>query len=481
MTNDLWVVLPILIPVVGAFLVYLLARLATATNQQLALSTSMIFGAALVALVHLSGVSDEEGLSWMITSSSMVTLQVDRGTIFVSGIALFLGLCVAVYSGRYISLDRRFHTYYPLLLLLVTGIIGMVMVTDLFAIYLFCELMSVASYVLVAFRWQTDTAVEAGFKYLILGTVATLIMLLGTAWVYRETGQIDLPIEGTPGLWWQAGAACFVVGLALKSGIVPLHTWLPDAYGCAPSSVSALLAGIGSKSTLYVLVRVALGLQFEAVELGLVLILLSFLNMTVGNALALVQRNTKRMLAYSSIAQAGYIMFALGIGLRYGQADALRAGFFLLLGHAAMKALAFLSKGVCHYYVGTTRVPELRGTFQRLPLVAVLFSLALLGLAGFPPLAGFTAKWFVLSEVMAARDRLAYIGAALFLFNSLLSLGYYLPLIGHLFTPLPDDVENSPISLSRWMAIPMVVLAVLVLAMGVAPASWLGYADGIIK
>ncbi len=481
MTDDLWVVLPLLIPVVGAFLVYLLARLAMASNQKLALSTSAIFGAALIALVQLSRVSGGETMAWGGTLSGAVELQTDRGAMFVSGIALSLGLCVAVYSGRYISLDRRFHTYYPLLLLLVTGILGMVMVTDLFAIYLFCELTSIAGYVLVAFRRQTDTAVEAGFKYLILGTVATLIMLLGTAWIYRETGRIDLSIGGSPGLWWRAGAACFVVGLALKSGIVPLHTWLPDAYGRAPSSISALLAGIGSKGTLYLLVRVALGLEFGAAELGLTLILLSFLNMTVGNTLALVQRNTKRMLAYSSIAQAGYIMFALGVGLRYGRADALRAGFFLLLSHAVMKALAFLSKGVCHFYIGTTRVPDLRGTFQRLPLVAVLFSLALLGLAGFPPLAGFTAKWFILTEAVAAGDRLVYVGAGLFLFNTLLSLGYYLPLIGHLFTPLPEDADSSPIPISRWMVVPMVVLAVLVVAMGMAPAPWLVYAAGVIK
>jgi formate hydrogenlyase subunit 3/multisubunit Na+/H+ antiporter MnhD subunit len=304
-------------------------------------------------------------------------------------------------------------------------------------------------------------------------------MLLGIALVFRETGQLTLGIAQTErGLWLRAGSACLLVGLGLKSAIVPLHTWLPDAYGRAPGSVSAMLAGIISKSTLVLMLKVGLGLGLPAETLGLGLLLLSFLNMTLGNGLALVQTHTKRLLAYSSIAQTGYIMFSLGIGLRYGLPQALQAGMFLLLTHAVMKATAFLSKGVCHFYNDATLTTELRGTAQRLPLPALTFGLALAGLAGIPPLAGFVSKWFILTEGLRAADGLAYVGLGIFLLNSLLALGYYLPLIVRLFTPLPDGALEGTaerVKLSPWMALPLLGLGALIIAMGLNPGPWLAW------
>jgi multicomponent Na+:H+ antiporter subunit D len=322
--------------------------------------------------------------------------------------------------------------------------------------------------------------VEAGFKYLVLGSVATLTMLMGIAWIYRETGSISLPVDSQVGSWGRIGAACFLVGLALKSGIVPLHTWLPDAYGRAPSSVGAFLAGVASKSTLIVMVQVGLDLRMTPQDLGLFLIIFSFVNMTTGNLLALVQKNTKRLLAYSSIAQAGYIMFALGIGLRYDQPAAIQAGFFLLLAHAAMKGLAFMSKGVAHFYTGTTLIEELQGTIQQLPLVAYTFTLALLGLVGFPPLAGFGAKWMILSQALGPQEWFIYAGIALFLVNTVISLGAYLPLIINMFRPAVEESGRLRISISTWMVVPIVVLSLLVLVMGIYPGPWLAWATELL-
>ena len=460
---------------VGAFAVYLLARLTKPSNKALALCTAGVFGVALLTLVYLTAevnaAADPALTSWLVIGAT--ALRTTPAARFISGIALALGLCVTIYSGSYISLDRRYHIYYPLLLLLSVGLLGMVTAADLFTLYLFCELMSVASYVLVAFRRQTDTAVEAGFKYMILGSAATLAMLMGIAWIYRETGSIMMPVDTQIGPWGRVGAAVYLVGLALKSGIVPLHTWLPDAYGRAPSSIGAFLAGVISKSTLIVMAQVGLDLGLTPQDLGLFLIIFSFVNMTTGNLLALVQQNTKRLLAYSSIAQAGYIMFALGIGLRYEQPAAIQAGFFLLLAHAVMKGLAFLSKGVAHYYTGTTLIEELQGTFQRLPLISVTFTLALLGLVGLPPLVGFGAKWMILSEALSPQDWLITAGIVLFLVNTLVSLGAYLPVMVNLFRPGLDESARIRIPISVWMVAPIVVLAILVVAMGLYPTPWM--------
>ncbi len=478
MIGNVWVVLPLACLAGGAFAIYLVARLLISRNDLLALLTVLVFAAALVAVVILHFMTGLEDLPvWGRFGEGEAFLRADPGGLVIAGVALGLGLLVALYSGRYLALDRRYETYYPLLLLMVAGLVGMVLAADLFNLYMFCELMSVAAYVLVAFRRRLDTAIEAGFKYLVMGSIGTVTILMGISFVYRETGTLALSqTVGTPGIWMRAGVACFLVGLGIKSAIVPLHTWLPDAHGRAPSSISAMLSGIIIQSAFYTLIKVSLGLGFPAHDLGMLLIVLSLLNMTLGNGMALMQTYTKRLLAYSTIAQMGYVMLSVGIGLRYDVPVAIQAGFFLLLAHAVMKGVAFLCKGVCHFYCDATRIEDLHGTAIRLPLVAVAFSVALLGLAGVPPLAGFAGKWFILMGALRSSDTLGYVGLAVFLLNSLLALGYYLPLIGRLFTtPIAGEGAETlaRVRISPWMAVPIVVLGVLVLAIGLYPGPWL--------
>lgn len=500
MSGQIWVVAPLACLVVGAFAVYLLARLVPARpsrallrrlkvsdNAILASVSALFMTAALAALLVLSGLVSRANPSaghgarlpvWGCTEPGCAFLRAEPGAMVVIGIALGLGLLVTIYSGRYLALDKRYETYYPLVLLLLAGLSGMVLAGDLFNLYLFCELMSVAAYVLVAFRRQTDTAIEAGFKYLVMGSVGTVIMLMGISFVYREADSLALGASDAGAeLWTRIGAACLLVGLGIKSAIVPLHTWLPDAHGRAPSSISALLSGIVIQSAFYTLLKVSLGIGFDPEHLGLLLIGLSLLNMTVGNSMALVQTHVKRMLAYSTIAQMGYMMFSIGVGLRYDIPVAVQAGLFFMVGHAASKGLAFLGKGVSHFYCETTTVAELRGTAGRLPLVSAAMSVALGGLAAVPPLAGFAGKWFILVNVVRSGGVLAYAGLVVLVLNSLLALGYYLPLIASLFAPSPQHAEEGQgdrrILVSAWMAIPLLILGGLVIAIGVYPGPWL--------
>jgi multicomponent Na+:H+ antiporter subunit D len=152
----------------------------------------------------------------------------------------------------------------------------------------------------------------------------------------------------------------------------------------------------------------------------------------------------------------------------------------LMLAHAAMKGLAFLSKGVCHFYDHTTLVEQLRGTFRRLPLVAITFSIAIMGLIGIPPLAGFTGKWFILTQVWHAEDMWVYAGIVVFLLNTLLSLGYYLPILAMLFSPLPAQDTPPPVRISGWMIVPLVTLAILVIVIGVYPGPWWQWAENAL-
>jgi len=484
-TATLWVIVPLLCLGIGAFSIYVVGRLVTQQNVWLASLTTGVFLTALLAVVPLAMVTRQAVRSgaplpsWGSADPGSVILRSDPGALVIIGTALGLGALTAMYSGRYLSLDRRYKLYYPLLLLMVTGLCGTVLAADLFNLYLFCELMSIAAYALVAFRRHSRTAIEAGFKYLVMGSVGTLFFLVGVAMIYRVEGSIALPAvmpgaAESPGVWTRAGLTFFLVGLGVKSALVPLHTWLPDAHGRAPSSISAMLSGIIIQSALYALLKVCLGTGMPAQVLGTILIAVSLANMTLGNTVALTQIDAKRLLGYSTIAQVGYMLFGIGIGLRYSIPGAIQAGFFLLVTHGVMKALAFLSQGVCTFHLKTTTIAKLRGTAFRLPLVAVTFSVALGGLAGVPPLAGFISKWFILSEVLQPGEPLAYVGLAVFLLNTLVALGYYLPFTARLFTAPDPQAAPTPerIRISPWMAVPLVVGGALVMAIGLSPGPW---------
>jgi formate hydrogenlyase subunit 3/multisubunit Na+/H+ antiporter MnhD subunit len=244
-----------------------------------------------------------------------------------------------------------------------------------------------------------------------------------------------------------------------------------------------MLSGIVIQSVLYTAIKIGLSLGLPPHVLGTLLVVLAMLNMTLGNAMALVQTNTKRLLAYSSIAQTGYLMLGIGVGLKQGLPGAIQAGCLMLLAHTVMKAAAFLTKGICHFYTGTTDVAQLRGLARSQPLLGVCFSLALAGLAGVPPLAGFVAKWTTLTQSLQRANWLTHVAIVVFVLNGLVALGYYLTLIGTLFAqPAPDEIAAScprPARLSAWMVVPLVVLVVLMIAIGVYPAPWLQWSASV--
>jgi multicomponent Na+:H+ antiporter subunit A len=171
----------------------------------------------------------------------------------------------------------------------------------------------------------------------------------------------------------------------------------------------------------------------------------------------------------------GYIMFSIGIGLHYDIPQAIQAGFFLLLVHAFLKGLAFLSKGVSNYYCQAMTLDDLTGIASRVPAIGVTFSLSLAGLASLPPLVGFTAKWFVLSNALRAGGALAITGTVVFLVSSLVALGYYLPFMNKLFRR-STGVEK--LSVSAWMLAPMVVISLIIIAFSLHPAPWLAWVSG---
>jgi len=470
--------LPILILLGGAFLLFLISRLISSSQLSLGIMTVVLCMIAFGSLVYLFDQTGKAEASivqtqfWGSLGRGGSVLIATPWAVVFSGISLAVGICVILFASGSQEIITNRKQFFPLVLLSLSGLYGLMTAGDLFNIYLFSELLCISACGMIMVGRKSRGAVQAALKYLIMGSTATLMMLLGLALVYRESGQILMSaISGSAGLWGRIGAGCFVVGLGLKIGFVPLHGWLPDAYDYAPDAVSGLLAGVISISALFILPGIGLSLGLSGEELGLILILGSLLNMFVGNIVALTQKKSKRVLAYSSIAYTGYMMFSLGIGLYFNMPDALSATFFIFIGHAVMKSLAFLSLGLIKDEA--VRLSRGRELFSR-----IVFFISIAGLAGIPPLAGFIGKWVVIIEALKAKNILASLGIALFLINSLISLGYYLPMLRLVFaTESSRDVGSSKSQRMPFvMILSLVILGSLVLWIGIQPTNWMDWA-----
>jgi len=469
--------MPMLITGVGAIALYLVARLITRRNTVLASVTAVIYAVSLGVLIRLNAqVSESVWLPWAPDGATGDVFQADPGGMLIAMVVMGLGCAVAIYSGRYLALDQRYETYYPLLLLLTTGLTAMAMAVDLFSLYLSTVMASAASYVLVAFRRRTATAIEAGFKYLVMGSMGSLLVLAGIGYVLKGAGALQLPLANQSiSIWTTLGASLILFGYLVKAAVFPAHVWLPDAHGRAPSSISAMLSGIMVQTCLYAAVKVALGLGLPTRQLGWTLVIVSVPSMTVGNLLAMRQVFGKRLLGYSSIANVGYMALAIGLGLAYERPEPIAAALFLLVAHAAVKALAFLSKGVFHFFCDATLLTDLDGVSRRVPVAGVGFVMALASLVGVPPLAGFAAKLNLLSSFFALPRFGAVVAVAALVINTLLGTVYYLPLIGRVLRPVAET--EQPVTESAWMQAPIVLLSLLVLLLGVFPGLVLSQAQ----
>ncbi len=485
------VVLPIVILVGGSFGFTIITMVFRLKNRAAAVLTTLILLAALSALISSAGkISEPNQLAspfYGINRSGSVFLEMDYPGVFLGTTAILVGIFVTLYSGEYLSRDQRFVLYYPLILLTISGLLGLFFSTDLFNIFLLAELTTISTSALIAFRYQQEEAVREGFQYLIMSSLGAVFMMLGVYLAYRGSGTLSLSgISDAPGVFTRAGAGCFLIGFWIKAGVVPLHTWVPGVYSKAPSAISGLLAGVMSKSMLFLAPSVCLQLGMSSSELGLFYVLFAFLNMLLGSIRSLNQNNFRRFLAYSSIAQTGYLMFIVGIGFLYQLEAAFVAGLFLFLSVAIMKCLAFLTAGIYEYYLKISFVEDLKGVYRWKSLPAVTSSIALAGLAGLPLLAGFNGKWLVFSAVLKLSEPLALTGLALFLVSSVISLGGYLPILARQFqssstdrfVALPDLGKEK---ISFWMALPVILLAALVVLLGVFPAPGLSLIDWILN
>ncbi len=396
-------------------------------------------------------------------------LQVDYLPIFLSAIFIGLGLAAVVYSIRYMEKDAGKSLYYTLLLAMISGMIGVVFAGDLFTLYVFWELMSISSYVLVAFRKESWEPVEAGFKYLIMSAAGSATLLFGLSFLYGLTGTLSFQglsaalIASSQTPWLYVAAVFVLVGFGVKTAIVPLHTWLPDAHSAAPTPISALLSGIVIETGAYALLR-TFTTAFLSIQTQwfIVLAILSILTMTMGNLSALLQDDVKRLLAYSSIGHVGYILVGLTVATQIG----VTGSVLHIFNHALMKGAAFLCAGAIVYRVETRSLNDMAGVGRRMPFTAAFFAVSLFALIGMPPLNGFISELTLFTA--AANASVGWLGIAIIL-NSILSAAYYLRVLKALIQPKLSPAAFNAREAPVLMLIPIAVLIALIIIFGVYP------------
>ena len=409
-----------------------------------------------------------------------ILLRMDGLSLLLSAMVLGLGTLVALYSGPYLSKEAGQEKFYAMLLLMISMIIGLACATDLFNLWIWFEAMAVTSYLLVAFYREQPASLEAGFKYLVQNAAGSVLVVAGIGLVFASTGSLDLAhirSAASPSPLLLAAGALFVIGFGVKTALVPLHTWLPDAHSQAPSGISAMLSCIVIEAGLVAMLRAVGSLSSASSSWYLLLIGFGVLNMLVGNLMALQQKQVKRLLAYSSVAQIGYMLLGLGIAFYSGQIGGAQGGLFHLFNHGLMKGLAFLSSGVLLYalHIATGNhdpllIEDLAGAAKRYPLAALTLSLAVLGLGGLPPLAGFMSKWQIFAAGFETRNPMLewlVIFAAL---NSVLSLAYYVPLVNAMYRLELSARVKTGVRMPPLMAIPLVVLGLAVMILGTWPS-----------
>jgi multicomponent Na+:H+ antiporter subunit D len=363
-----------------------------------------------------------------------------------------VALACMIYATSYIGHLGGRGKFFALLLIMVAGLNAMLLTTDLFSLYVFLEVASIASYVLVAFGLEHD-GIESAIKYLLLSAVATSMILLAIALIYMNTGTLEfdtlkamLASQGTlPAIFLLPGAL-FIGGFGLKAALMPFHAWLPDAHPSAPAPISAMLSGVVIKvAGVYALARIFFYIFPSMEQVHTVFLILGTLSMIAGAVLAYFQRDFKRMLAYSSISQIGYIMIGLGLGNMLGLVGAL----FHVFNHALFKSLLFLNSGAVQYRLHTRDIEEMGGLENRMPVTSITSIFGMLSIAGVPPFNGFWSKLFIILGALAAGK---YVVAVLGILVSVFTLGYFLLIQRKVFfgklNVKWDDIREAPFAMS---------------------------------
>ncbi len=339
--------------------------------------------------------------------------------------------------------------FYSAFLLVFAGLIGISITGDAFNVFVFLEISSLSTYAIISMG-RDRRALHASFQYLIMGTIGATFILIGIAFMYVMTGTLNMgdlaqrlpAVADTSAI--RAGFAFITIGVGIKAAMLPLHQWLPNAYAYSPSVVSTFLAATATKVAIYVIIRFQLtifGIEFSLLDLPYdnILMFLGTLGVLGGSIYAIFQSNVKRMLAYSSIAQIGYILLAIGLASHAG----FTAALLHMFNHALIKGTLFMALGIIFFRFATTELSAMAGSGKTMPFTMAAFVIGGLSLIGVPGTAGFVSKWYLITALL---DASLWPVALLILVASILTVIYVGRVIEAVyFRPAPEETEYKKI------------------------------------
>ena len=445
----------------------------------LATAASLFFLIMLIKPVMLGG----EVIAYWMGGRSIAGGYAIGIALEVDALSLFFGLLIAtavfvscIYSISYMSHDDCVPQYYVLYCLLGGGVLGLVLSGDIFNMFVMVEILTFAAVALTAFRTKVYGALEAAFKYLVVGCMGSTAILAGVIMLYAQYHTLNLAQLGSmvPGTMNNATIVAFAllyIGFSTKAFIVPFHPLAADAHGAAPASISVLISGVLTKSGIYGIIRLTYFL-FQTLNLGTMQFMLVFVgsvSMFVCVTMALAQHDFKRLLAFHSISQIGYVLAAVGLSTALG----FSAGLYHAMNHTLFKGLLFLAAGAVLHETGTTDLGKLGGLSKKMPHTTVLFLVGAFSISGLPPFNGFASKWMVYQATYQKAVESGNIGFLLVtivaLITSVLTLASFVKVSQSVFFgQLPAEYENVK-EVPFGMRLAMGILAALCILTGLFP------------
>lgn len=468
----------VILPLATAFLIPIFGKLIKGFQKAL-LSLVLLF--LTVLTFYFLGNGIENSISYQVGGYEPVNgvpiaiyLVMDGLSAFLLLIINMIGFLSAVYAISYIRRYTAENNFYALLGLMIAGMNGVVLTGDMFNMYVFLEIGVIASYALVAFGIE-KTELEASFKYQVLGGLASLLILFAIGMLYWKTQTLNMAdisqilANSEPDFFLIFTQILLISGFGLKAAMIPFHAWLPDAHSSAPSPISAMLSGVLIKAIgVYAIIRLFFNVFVISYEISMLITVIGTLSMIIGGFLAIFQWDIKRMLAYSSISQMGYVFIGLGMGMillssggnKSIAALAIFGGLFHMVNHATFKGLLFLNAGAIEYTTGTRNMKMMGGLAKHLPITSSTSLGASMAIAGIPPFNGFFSKLII---IIAAVKGGFYLLATLAIIISIVTLVYFLRFQRFTFfnkTTFSRKIKEVPFTMCFSMVV-MVILCVV--------------------
>lgn len=410
-----------------------------------------------------------------------IHFRVDAMSMFMATIGIILSFSAVVYSWAFMKGKTGLDKYYTLILLMTAGMLGMMLTGDMFNFFVFLEITSIASCALIAYRTSSGKAIEAGFKYIVISTIGALFFLFAVAILYSQYNALNMQVLADSiqySFLDKIALVLIVSSLAMKAGLVPMHMWLPDAYGKAPAPVAVILVG-ATQASLYGVFRVCFtvyGNVFQDItHAGLALLILGILTMLVGVIMALSQNDFKRMIAFAAVAEIGYMFLGIGAGV-FAMLDAdpamaaagitaMKGGIFHIINDALDVGLLFLVAGAIYYVTKESSLNKLGGLARNMKYTTIFFIIGLLAVAGMPPMNGFASKLLIYESTFRISPLLAIVA----ILSSIMLLAVFVKVFYSAFMgpalPKFQNVKEVPKS----MLVAMAIFAGMIIFFGLFP------------